>query len=304
MISQRKTVGVLLSSSLQTGVHMISLGSVSLGYGKEVIIKDVTLAVDKGEFVGVIGSSGAGKSTLLMSLIGNIQIFNGEYHAMGYDLTRIRKGELRQLRSKIGFIFQGYNLVNRLSVFHNVMSGMLKDLPLPLTLLKIYQKKYAEKAYEFMKVVGIEHLALKRCDELSGGQRQRVAIARALAQEPQIILADEPVAALDPKSAQQVMDVLRKVNEKYQVTIVTNLHQLDYAQSFCSRILGVAGGKICFDGALEELTSEAKERIYQVGNGMNKGILGCEEVHIQQTNENPHLEPGAEVTLFPDRIAA
>ena len=283
---------------------MISLGSVSLGYGKEVVIKDVTLSVGKGEFVGIIGLSGAGKSTLLMSLIGNIQIFNGEYHAMGYDLTRIRKEELRHLRSKIGFIFQGYNLVDRLSVFHNVMSGMLKDLPLPLTLLKIYQKKYAEKAYEFMKVVGIEHLALKRCDALSGGQRQRVAIARALAQEPQIILADEPVAALDPKSAQQVMDVLKKVNEKYQVTIITNLHQLDFAQSFCSRILGVGEGEICFDGSPAELTREAIERIYHSSPGIDKGIVGCEESLIPESNLNPHIQPGAEVTLFPDRIAA
>lgn len=283
---------------------MISLGSVSLGYGKEVIIKDVTLSVGKGEFVGIIGLSGAGKSTLLMSLIGNIQIFNGEYHAMGYDLTRIRKEELRHLRSKIGFIFQGYNLVDRLSVFHNVMSGMLKDLPLPLTLLKIYQKKYAEKAYEFMKVVGIEHLALKRCDALSGGQRQRVAIARALAQEPQIILADEPVAALDPKSAQHVMDVLKKVNEKYQVTIITNLHQLDFAQSFCSRILGVGEGEICFDGTPAELTREAIERIYHSSPGLDKGIVGCEESLISEANLNPHIQPGAEVTLFPDRIAA
>ena len=277
---------------------MISLGSVSLGYGKDVVVKDVTLSVGKGEFVGVIGLSGAGKSTLLMSLIGNIQIFNGEYRAMGYDLTRIRKEELRHLRSKIGFIFQGYNLVERLSVFHNVMSGMLKDLPLPLTLLKIYPKKYAEKAYEFMKVVGIEHLALKRCDELSGGQRQRVAIARALAQEPQIILADEPVAALDPKSAQQVMEVLRRVNQKYQVTIITNLHQLNFAQSFCSRILGVGGGKICFDGSPAELTREAIEKIYLTDPGMDKATAGREETF------HPQIQPGAEVTLFPEQIAA
>lgn len=284
---------------------MIVLDSVSLGYGREIVIKDVSLTVSKGEFVGVIGLSGAGKSTLLMSLIGNIQIFKGEYRAMDYDLTRIRKKELRHLRSKIGFIFQGYNLVNRLSVFHNVMSGMLKDLPLPLTLLKIYQKKYIEKAFEFMKVVGIEHLALKRCDELSGGQRQRVAIARALAQEPQIILADEPVAALDPKSAQQVMDVLRKVNEKYKVTIITNLHQLDFAQSFCSRILGVGEGRICFDGTPTELTGDAMKRIYlNAAGSASTEVTDSEETLTPQPYIIPPLQSGTKVTLVPEQIAA
>lgn len=241
---------------------MITLDSVSLGYDKDIVLENISLGVGEGEFVGIIGLSGAGKSTLLMSLIGNIQIFNGEYWAMGYDLSKIGKADLRNLRSRIGFIFQGYNLVDRLSVYHNVMSGMLRTLPLSLALMKVYQKKYAEKAYDYMKVVGIEELALKRCDELSGGQRQRVAIARALAQEPQIILADEPVAALDPKSARQVMDVLEKVNETYGVTILANLHHIDFARNYCSRIVGVANGSVCFDGSPGELTAEAMVEIY------------------------------------------
>jgi phosphonate transport system ATP-binding protein len=285
---------------------MISLNSVTLGYGREVVLRDVTLSVDRGEFVGIIGLSGAGKSTLLMSLIGNIQIFSGEYQAMGFDLTTIGKTEMRQLRSKIGFIFQGYNLVDRLSVFHNVMSGMLKDLPLSWTLLKVYQKKYAEKAYEYMKVVGIEHLALKRCDELSGGQRQRVAIARALAQEPRVILADEPVAALDPKSAQQVMDVLRKVNEKYQVTVITNLHHIDFAKNFCSRILGVACGEICFDGTVSELTGAALDKIYCCAAGTNDHAMIARQEKmlkkkpVQNADEHSRVVPA----MFPDKMAA
>lgn len=285
---------------------MISLDSVSLGYGNEEVLRDVSISVNKGDFVGVIGLSGAGKSTLLMSLIGNIQIFSGDYQAMGFDLTHIGKRELRQLRSKIGFIFQGYNLVERMSVFHNVMSGMLKDLPLSLSLFKVYQKKYAEKAYEYMKVVGIENLALKRCDELSGGQRQRVAIARALAQEPRIILADEPVAALDPKSAQQIMEVLQRINEKYQVTILTNLHHIDFAKGFCSRIFGVAKGRVCFDGTPEDLTETALEQIY---SGLCKEqstpqIVGLEDAIKKKEGNETSVYSETNSVIYPNEIAA
>jgi len=242
---------------------MIDLQSVHLGYSNTAILQDINLQINKGEFVGIIGLSGAGKSTLLMSLIGTIKILKGTYNVCGYDLRSINKRELRELRESIGFIFQSYNLVNRLSVFHNVMSGMLKDIPIGRSLIKLYSDKELEKAWEYMQVVNIEHLAMKRCDELSGGQRQRVAIARALAQEPAILLADEPVAALDPKSAAQVMDVLRKVNETYGVTVITNLHHLDFARDYCNRILGVASETISFDGSPDELLSRNLDSIYE-----------------------------------------
>ncbi len=242
---------------------MISLQSVNLGYSKKPILKDLTLRVGKGEFLGVIGLSGAGKSTLLMSIIGNIRVLQGSYQVFGYELDSISKMQIRQLRSQIGFIFQGYNLVDRLSVLNNVMSGMLKDIPLGRSMIKLYTRKELEKAHEYMQIVGIDQLAMKRCDELSGGQRQRVAIARALAQEPKIILADEPIAALDPKSAIQVMDVLRKVNETYGVTIISNLHHLDFARDYCSRIIGVASGSIVYDGSAHALKGRALEAIYE-----------------------------------------
>lgn len=246
---------------------MIFLQSVNLGYSATPILHDLHLQVGNGEFLGVIGLSGAGKSTLLMSMIGNIQVLQGQYHVFGYDLSTISKKELRHLRSRVGFIFQGYNLVNRLSVLHNVMSGMLKDIPVARALVKLYSREEMDKAYEYMQVVGIDQLAMKRCDELSGGQRQRVAIARALAQEPNLLLADEPVAALDPKSAVQVMDVLRKVNETYGVTIVSNLHHLDFAKEYCSRIVGIAEGSIAFDGDVSALEEDALRRIYQENSG-------------------------------------
>ena len=247
---------------------MISLQSVNLGYSATPILHDLDLRVGNGEFLGVIGLSGAGKSTLLMSMIGNIQVLKGQYQVFGYDLSTISKQELRHLRSRVGFIFQGYNLVNRLSVLHNVMSGMLKDIPVARALIKLYSREELDKAYEYMQVVGIDQLAMKRCDELSGGQRQRVAIARALAQEPKVLLADEPVAALDPKSAVQVMDVLRKVNETYGVTIVSNLHHLDFARKYCGRIVGIAEGSIAFDGVVSALKEEALNQIYQ-GNSVS-----------------------------------
>lgn len=242
---------------------MISLESVDLGYSESAILKNISLQVGRGEFLGVIGLSGAGKSTLLMSIIGNIRVLQGQYRVFGHDLAVIKKRELRELRSRIGFIFQGYNLVNRLSVFHNVMSGMLKDIPMGRSLIKFYTKDELDKAYEYMQVVGIEHLSMKRCDELSGGQRQRVAIARALAQEPNVLLADEPVAALDPKSAAQVMDILRKVNETYGVTVISNLHHLDFAREYCNRIIGVGAGSIAFDVLANELQSHHLDTIYE-----------------------------------------
>ena len=160
-----------------------------------------------------------------------------------------------------------------------------------------------------MKVVGIEHLALKRCDELSGGQRQRVAIARALAQEPSVILADEPVAALDPKSAQQVMDVLRKINEKYQVTVIANLHHIDFAKNFCSRILGVAGGEICFDGTPAGLTEEALARIYHgapgaVIAGDVESDAGWERAARQKSLRHTGQHGEGVTAVFADKIAA
>lgn len=243
---------------------MISLQNITLGYNDIPVLRNIDLHIAKKEFVGIIGLSGAGKSTLLMSIIGNINVFQGRYRVIGYQLEGISKKHLKQLRSQVGFIFQGYNLVNRLSVLHNVMSGMLEKIPLYRALVKYYSIDEITRAYELMQVVGIEHLAMQRSDALSGGQRQRIAIARALAQRPDILLADEPVAALDPKSASQVMEILREVNRTYGVTIVANLHHLDFAKEYCSRIIGIADGKIIFDGLPRELRERDLQRIYSL----------------------------------------
>ncbi len=245
---------------------MIKMKKLTLGYKKVEILKDVNTQIKKGEFIGIIGPSGAGKSTMLMSITGGIKVFDGKFEVLDFDLNNIKKKNLIKLREQIGVIFQGYNLVDRLSVLDNVISGMLKDIPLTRAILKLYKKKELKKAKEYMDIVDITKHSLKRCDELSGGQRQRVAIARALAAEPKIILADEPVSALDPKSARKVMEILKKVNETYGVTVIANLHHLEYAKEYCNRIIGVNHGTIIFDDKSSKLTDEIVEKIYHTKN--------------------------------------
>jgi len=241
---------------------MIKMKNLVLGYKKEKILKNVNLEIKKGEFIAIIGPSGAGKSTLMMSVVGGIKVFDGKFNVLGYDMDNIKKKKLRKIREQIGIIFQGYNLVDRLSVLDNVVSGMLSDIPLARAILRYYKDKDLKKAKEYMDVVDMSKYTAKRCDELSGGQRQRVAIARALAGEPKIILADEPISALDEKSAKKVMDILKRVNEVYGVTIIANLHHLDVAKKYCSRIVGINEGQVVFDGKRCELSSEIVEKIY------------------------------------------
>ena len=236
--------------------------NLTLGYKKEKILNNINIRVKKGEFIGIIGPSGAGKSTLLMAVTGGIKVFDGKFEVLDYDLENIKKKNLIKLREQIGVIFQGYNLVDRISVLDNVISGMLKDIPLTRAIIKLYKKKELKKAKEYMDIVDMTKHSLKRCDELSGGQRQRVAIARALAAEPKIILADEPVSALDPKSAKKIMSILKKVNETYGVTVIANLHHLEYANEYCNRIIGVNNGTVVFDDKSEKLTDELVEKIY------------------------------------------
>ena len=237
--------------------------NLTLGYSRKKVIQGIDLTIRKGEFLSIIGPSGVGKSTLLMGLNATTAILAGQLTVLGNNLGTIGHQELKALRARIGVIFQGFNLVARLSVFDNIASGMLHRKPLFAALFKYYSKNQYDEIYEYMKVVGIEREALSRCDRLSGGQKQRVAIARAIAQRPEVILADEPISSLDPVSARSVMETLRNANEKYGITVVSNLHQLDYAREFCSRVIGLNNGRIVFDGHPDGLCPDAVAQIYQ-----------------------------------------
>ena len=234
-----------------------------LGYGRKEVVKQVDFHVNKGEFISIIGPSGVGKSTLLMGLNGTTAILGGQISVLGENLATISNAALKQLRARIGVIFQSYNLVARMSVLDNIASGMLQRKALLPALIKLYRREEYEEIFEYMKVVGIEHEALSRCDRLSGGQRQRVAIARAVAQKPEVILADEPISSLDPISARRVMDTLKSANQRYGITVVSNLHQLDYAREYCTRVIGMHAGRIIFDGAPADLHRETIDEIYR-----------------------------------------
>jgi phosphonate transport system ATP-binding protein len=249
---------------------MIKMDKVTLGYKKEKILKKVSFEVKDGEFIGIIGPSGAGKSTLLMSVVGGIKVFDGKFEVLGFDMDNIKKKHLVKLREQVGIIFQGYNLVDRLSVLDNVASGMLKDIPMARAVIKYYKDRELKKIHELMDVVDVTKHSLKRCDELSGGQRQRVAIARALASDPKIILADEPISALDQKSATKVMKILETVNKDFNVTILANLHHLEVATKYCTRIIGVNDGNIIFDGKPSQLSEKIIDKIYDGADSSNE----------------------------------
>jgi len=253
-----------------TAMEHIRAERLTLGYGRKEVVKGVDLRIRKGEFLSIIGPSGVGKSTLLMGMNATTSILDGSLKVLGNDVGSIRHGDLKALRARLGVIFQGFNLVSRLSVLDNIASGMLHSKPLLSALFKHYSDRQYEEIYEYMQVVGIESEALSRCDRLSGGQKQRVAIARAIAQRPEIILADEPVSSLDPVSARTVLETLKNANEKYGITVVANLHQLDYAREFCGRVIGMNAGRIVFDGPPSRLCQSTVAEIYRCPSKQDK----------------------------------
>lgn len=259
-------------------MSQIRATQLSLGYGRSTVVQDIDLEIRKGEFVSIIGPSGAGKSTLLMALNATVAIHGGQLEVLDEDISSIAISHLKKLRSRIGVIFQCCNLVPRLSVLDNVASGMLQRKSTLASLVKLYTKEQYDEIYQYLKTFGIEEQALQRCDRLSGGQKQRVAIARAAAQQPEIILADEPISSLDPVSARRVMETLQNTNDQYGITVIANLHQLEYAREFSQRMIGIKDGHIVFDGAPDQLTQTEIEEIYQRPDIGIVADVGAEEV--------------------------
>lgn len=242
---------------------MIIFDNVSKTYPNGVKgLSHINLTINDGEFVSIIGLSGAGKSTLLRSVNRLNDVTEGEITIDGVSLTKAGKKELRRIRRRIGMISQQFNLVKRSTVQKNVLSGRLGYYSTWKSILGLFSKEDYERTKDALERVDLQDKLHSRCDELSGGQQQRVSIARTLVQQADIILADEPVASLDPVTTQKIMKDLQNINTTLGKTVIVNIHSVELARSFSTRIIALKAGEIVFDGAPEELTDERLIAIY------------------------------------------
>lgn len=241
---------------------MLEIKGLKKTFGSIKAVDGVDISIDKGEMIGIIGRSGAGKSTLLRLLNRLIEADEGTISYRSQNVTTLKGRELRRWRAKCSMIFQQFNLVHRLDVMSNVLAGRLSYKRLLPSLLKLFTKEEKVMALAALEWLGMAGHALQRADTLSGGQQQRVAIAKALLQDPVIILADEPIASLDPYNAQKVMQALYNLNNEQGLTVLCNLHHLNTAKQYCSRIIGMREGIIAFDDTPENLSLEKAKEIY------------------------------------------
>lgn len=228
-------------------------------------IKKVSFEVKKGEFLVIIGLSGSGKSTLLKCLNRLHEPTGGQMLFHGREYSKLQGAEVRKMRTKIAMIFQSFNLVERFSVISNVLMGKLAKIGFFSSLFNLQKADDVTKAKELLKLVGISDKAYFRVDRLSGGQKQRVAIARALMQNPEILLADEPVASLDPATCHVVMDYLKKINEQMGLTIICNLHFLSLVRQYATRVIALKAGEIVYEGSPQDIDESWFEKIYGEG---------------------------------------
>lgn len=245
--------------------ELLSIDNLSKAYNKteDQALTDVSLTVTEGEFVCVIGPSGAGKSTLLRCINRLVDATQGDLVFNGQNITRVTGRALREVRTNIGMVFQNYNLVERRSVLENVLHGKLGHKSTLAGALGFYTEAEKAEAFEILEMFGLAKLAYKRCSELSGGQKQRVGIARAAMQHPKLILCDEPIASLDPNSAEMIMDYLRRMNETMGITCIVNLHHVDYAIQYADRIVGINAGRVVHDGPSKAIQQHDLARIYE-----------------------------------------
>ena len=237
-------------------------------------LKDINLKIEQGEFVAIIGLSGAGKSTILRCINRMHDVTKGQLTVDGVDVNTLRGKALRKYRRKVGMIFQSFNLVSRSTAIKNVLTADVPDMPFFKVLFGIFSKEQKMRALESLDKMGILDKAYTRCDQLSGGQQQRVALARTLNQNPKIILADEPVASLDPITAKQVMQ-----DFEYKISILLNIHHVDLALKYCDRVIGIRAGEIVFDGPASTITQEQIDEVY---NGTKIPTMGEGEGELHQ----------------------
>lgn len=242
---------------------MIRFEDTSVVYpGGVAAMNDLNIEIDDGEFVVVVGLSGAGKSTLIRTINGLVPLTSGTLDVNGRRVDGASRRELRALRADIGMIFQSFNLVKRTSVINNVLMGRLHATPTWRSLLGLYRRDDRDLAMQALERVEIVDKAYIRASNLSGGQQQRVSIARALAQQPTVMLADEPVASLDPPTANVVMRDLQRINRELGITTIVNLHFLDLARRYGDRIIGMREGRVVFDGTGDQADERVFEDIY------------------------------------------
>ena len=243
---------------------ILSVKNLKKQYSKNTLaLKGISADFRAGEFVVIIGPSGAGKSTFLRCINRMIDSTDGEVVFDGIHMENLKGKKLREQRSNIGMIFQHYNLVGRVSVIKNVLHGRLGKIPLIKSLFGLYSNEEKLEAFDLISKVGLQEQIYKRADTLSGGQMQRVGICRAIVQNPKLLLADEPIASLDPRSAEIVMDQIKGITAEKKLTCIVNLHQVDYAKKYATRIIGIKDGLIVFDGSPAELTDGIIADIYK-----------------------------------------
>jgi len=222
-------------------------------------LKGVDLKINKGEFVSILGPSGSGKTTLLRTINGLESSTGGEIY---FDNKEVNNNNISEVQKKTGMIFQEFNLVNNLSAINNVLTGLLNSSNKFLSLFYLFSKKQKIEALRSLETVGLLEKSYSRSDELSGGQRQRVGIARAIIKKPLLLLADEPVASLDPKSSNLILSLLKKINQEFGTTILCNLHQVDLAKKYSDRVVGLIDGKITFDEKSSNINEAYLKEIY------------------------------------------
>jgi phosphonate transport system ATP-binding protein len=255
---------------------MLKLTNVTRRFGDKVACCEIDLEIPTGQMVGIIGRSGAGKSTLLRMINRLIDVSEGAVSFGGTVVSALRGRDLRKWQRDCAMIFQQFNLVPRLDVVSNVLHGTLNRRSTLETVFNLFPREDIHQAIDILDRLDIAEQAPKRVEALSGGQQQRVAIARALMQDPQIILADEPIASLDPMNAQVVMDTLRRIHDEDGRTIVCNLHTLDTARRYCDRVVGMRAGRVVFDGAPEELTTATARDIYGADETFSESATSTE----------------------------
>ena len=243
---------------------LLSIKNVSKKYNNGTnALKNMSFDVEKGEFISIIGPSGSGKSTLLRSINKMIDISQGSILFEDKNIENLKKTQIELVRREIGMIFQSYNLVERLTVIENVLHGRLGYKSIIAAILGIYSEEEKKEAFSFLERVNMTKYAYQKCSELSGGQKQRVGIARAIMQKPKLLLCDEPIASLDPKTAENIMDYLKKIVTELKITCIVNLHQVDIAKKYSDRIIALNKGEKIFDDKAEKLTEKMVEFIYK-----------------------------------------